>query len=700
MRHPYTPSENELSDSRSRTIKPHLEDVLAGHYAAVLQWMKKEGIGEREETDHLRETYRLLCLYYARGAEDPSRQNFLIDIGRRLMTLLRQTVAEQQSYSRLRARERLGVPYSLTDDLKQKPSPKERSYYDRLDRAFDYLWTSDELTEEDLSALRQLGDDEDLRHVVLSGLFVGAMEYFDIGNLRLLGEILREGNQQERSISMASLLMLGRRYQTELLRLYPDFVEEVSVEIIRQKHLLQVTVEELFNAYSTERNDRIFAEEVLPKLQDLGQRLQGMPGGSIGEQVQNFYEVLDQRRDDRMEELLSDAVGRMGDLQRERFDMEYSTVKNLKRFPFFQTPAHWFYPFMPDHPDLNQASVQVIMQLGTMLFSGRVPISSDLYSFALIPGLDQMVPAAYEGWVPSDHPGDDLRTGTSSEMLRDFIFGAYRFYHLYDYASDFVNPFVHHPFVLDGPFTRSPELYTEEELCDLAVRVAHDGHYRSAGYLYERARRDYGSHSGEVWRGIAVVCIMEDRNEEALRALQSAIAEEGVRAGTAEKVASLLVNLGRKGDAITFIEEVEDRLSGSSGVSLVQQRMELLRERGDIEAALQAAYKADYLADGTDTDITAALCELLLRTGDKTKAEEAVRRAQGASLPLEGIALIATGERSRGITTLAAALAGGQLTPDQLEEALPLLSFYDFSLRECSLIHDTIVLRSEHELPF
>ena len=281
---------------------------------------------------------------------------------------------------------------------------------------------------------------------------------------------------------------------------------------------------------------------------------------------------------------------------------------------------------------------------------------------------------------------------TLREQMRDFLFGAYRFYTLYSDAGDFISPFRGDPFVLDGPFTRAADLYTEEQLCDLALRVAHDGHYGWAGRLYERSQRDYGSHSGEVWRGIAVVYMMDDRDEEALHALEEAIHEEGMRSSTAEKVASLLVKLGRKSDAIDFIRKAEDQVEGPGRVRLVAERVRLLRERGEPEETLQAAYKADFLADGEDREISETLSALLLEVG---RAEEAVKRAHSSSLPLhEGVALLATGERTEGIALLRQALHTKPANAPRLEALLTLLAKYDIPDRERVLIYDTITLPS------
>lgn len=691
MKHPYSPSENEGIEYHGRDMEWLRERTLRGSYALVLEYLRHQPELKLPELDKIEETYRLLCSYYARGAEDPSREDFLRQIGRQLMTILRRLWDRHGLPDVYELpRQRLAPPYSFTTDMEGLLSRQDPGYYDRLDRLFDYIYTSDALTEQEMEAIRRSTDRVE-RQVLLSALFVGAVDELDPAKVTLLIEALESGEESDIAIALPALLMIGRRHQTELSRLYPELCEMGLAALRRHREELHQTVEEIFNAYSTERNDRIFTEEVLPKLQGLGEQLRGMPGATMADQVQNFYHSLDEQRDGEIDGLLSDAMERLGDLRKERFDMEYSSAKNLKGFPFFREAAHWFYPYIPSHPALLEGNVRVLSQWGRALFGGRRLISSDRYSFALIPGLDRMIPdMEIPGGVVPSYP-EEL---TFREQLRDFIFGAYRFYKLYGDAGAFIDPFEENPFVLDGPFTRAVDLYTEEQLCDLALQVAHDGHYRSAGRLYERAQRDYGSHSGEVWRGIAVVCMMEDRDEEALTALREAIREEGMRAGTAEKVASLLVKLGRKGEAITFIQEAEDRLEGTDAIHLVAQRMRLLVERGDVESALQAAYKADYLANGDDPALSEELLHLLLRSG---RAEEAVKRAHNVRLPLyEGLARLATGDRTGGITLLSRALREGAISPTALEEAMPLLSRYDLPDWERALILDTIIITS-HE---
>lgn len=690
MRHPYSPSENEMTDYHAPRGRQLIEDILSGHYARAFEMLDGTPQGESARLRELTETYRLLCDYYAKGAEDPSRDEILRKIGRELRMLIREARDVERCLppSCIDARRRLGEGYDLATDLAHPLTRQEPGYYDRLDRLFDYLWATNRLTESDCEAIRRSTDRVE-RHMLLSGLAVGLCEEYDPAKLTLLIEVLEDREPAEVAIALPALLMGGRRHQREILHFYPDLAERGLAALRRLREELHMAVEVLLDTYATERNDRIFTEEVLPKLQGLGEHLRGMPGATMEDQVQNFYHSLDEQRDDEIEGLLADAMGRLGDMQKDRFDMEYSSVKNLKGFPFFGSPAHWFYPYIPTHPDLIEGNVRMLTNWGKALFGGRRLISSDRYSFSLIPGLDRMIPQMD---LPEGVSLGESEPMTLREQMRDFLFGAYRFYTLYSDAGDFINPFEGHPFVLDGPFTRAADLYTEEQLCVLALRVAHDGHYGWAGRLYERSQRDYGSHSGEVWRGIAVVYMMDDRDEEALHALEEAIREEGMRSSTAEKVASLLVKLGRKSDAIDFIRKAEDQVEGPGRVRLVAERVRLLRERGEPEETLQAAYKADFLADGEDREISETLCTLLLETG---QAEEAVKRAHSSSLPLhEGAALLATGERAEGIALLRQALHTKPGNAPRLEALLSLLARYDIPDRERALIYDTITLPS------
>lgn len=690
MRHPFSPSENEMTDYNEPRGRQLIEDILSGHYARVFEMLDGTPLGDSARLRELTETYRLLCDYYAKGAEDPSRDEILRKIGRELRMLIREAwdVERFLPQSCIDARRRLGEGYDLAADLAHPLRRQEPGYFDRLDRLFDYLWATNRLTESDCEAIRRSTDRVE-RHMLLSGLAVGLCEEYDPAKLTLLIEVLEDREPADVAIALPALLMGGRRHQREILHFYPDLAERGLAALRRLREELHMAVEVLLDSYTTERNDRIFTEEVLPKLQGLGEHLRGMPGATMEDQVQNFYHSLDEQRDDEIEGLLADAMGRLGDMQKDRFDMEYSSVKNLKVFPFFGSPAHWFYPYIPTHPDLIEGNVRMLTNWGKALFGGRRLISSDRYSFSLIPGLDRMIP-------PMDLPGGgslgESEPMTLREQMRDFLFGAYRFYTLYSDAGDFMSPFRGDPFVLDGPFTRAADLYTEEQLCDLALRVAHDGHYGWAGRLYERSQRDYGSHSGEVWRGIAVVYMMDERDEEALHALEEAIHEEGMRSSTAEKVASLLVKLGRKSDAIDFIRKAEVQVEGPGRVRLVAERVRLLRERGEPEETLQAAYKADFLADGEDKEISETLCTLLLETG---RAEEAAKRAHSSSLPLyEGVALLATGERTEGIVLLRKALHAEPTNAPRLEALLTLLAKYDIPDRERALIYDTITLPS------
>ena len=106
----------DYTDARSRLL---VEETLRGNYALALRMLSEGSLPEKSRLEQLSETYRLLCSYYARGAEDPSRDEILRKIGRELMALIRQEreINVRLPYSCIVAREQLGEGYDFAADL-------------------------------------------------------------------------------------------------------------------------------------------------------------------------------------------------------------------------------------------------------------------------------------------------------------------------------------------------------------------------------------------------------------------------------------------------------------------------------------------------------------------------------------------------------------------------------------------------------
>lgn len=692
-------------------VRWHVNKTLEGLYGMVLQDMRSLPLAESGEIQQLEETYKYLTYYYKEGTDDPKRSEILRGIGTSLMQMLRANAAhieeeERPNDTRCETVQRLKI-YQLNaekivhliDELSEEVSKREQSFFDKVDQLFDYLWATPRLPKSVSERLQYSLEVTQLPPLVaqsvVSALFVGSMEYFDEQRLSLL-LAFGKGHHDPivRGAAMAALLVLGRRHQAELSTLHPDLVAEVETFLLSREELLLELLKVVQISYKTTENHKTYEEKIVPELKNISDKFrQSMGGtGSLSSQIAELQKkAIDKEHFEEMEELMAKVPDQLKMLQDAEQDTAYHLVTGLKGFAFFSKMSHWFLRFDEQYPDLDQANVEVFTHILPFMSQGRRMISADMYSYALVPAWREVVRGMEADILEQSMPdATPLPAPTEVDGARELLFSAYRFYQLSSHRHTLVCPFARSPYLLDGAFLSRRGLLSEEGLLKLATMMVGFGQYDAAGRTYERVVADYLTNTAEVWRGMSVASIMRNDHEGALQQLQKAVELEGPTAITASKIAELLIKLGRRGEAIKWLETSEEQVES---YRLPLLRAELLYQAGRNEEAMKAAYKAHYLSDGKNAKSLSIIVELLLLSGKAQEAKELLERAtnggEGALLFWRALSTLAEEQRKEGIELLSRWAKGG--SPDlTLLAKLQLLSPYGYSTSDQSLIKDII----------
>lgn len=692
-------------------VRWHVNKTLEGLYGMVLQDMRSLPLAESGEIQQLEETYKYLTYYYKEGTDDPKRSEILRGIGTSLMQMLRANAAhieeeERPNDTRCETVQRLKI-YQLNaekivyliDELSEEVSKREQSYFDKVDQLFDYLWATPRLPK---SVSERLQYSLEVTQVpalvaqsVVSSLFVGSMEYFDEQKLSLLLAFCKGHHDPiVRGAAMSALLVLGRRHQAELSALHPDLVAEVEAFLLSREELLLELLKVVQISYKTTENHKTYEEKIVPELKNISDKFrQSMSGtGSLSSQIAELQKkAIDKEHFEEMEELMAKVPDQLKMLQDEEQDTAYHLVTGLKGFAFFSKMSHWFLRFDEQYPDLDQANVEVFTRILPFMSQGRRMISADMYSYALVPAWREVVRGMEADILEQSMPdATPLPAPTEVDGARELLFSAYRFYQLSSHRHTLVSPFARSPYLLDGAFLSRRGLLSEEGLLKLATMMVGFGQYDAAGRTYERVVADYLTNTAEVWRGMSVASIMRNDHEGALQQLQKAVELEGPTAITASKIAELLIKLGRRGEAIKWLETSEEQVES---YRLPLLRAELLYQSGRNEEAMKVAYKAHYLSDGKNAKSLLIIVELLLLSRKAQEAKELLERAtnggEGARLFWRALSTLAEGQRKEGIEQLSQWAKGR--SPDlTLLAKLQLLSAYGYSTSDQSLIKDII----------
>lgn len=692
-------------------VRWHVNKTLEGLYGMVLKDMRSLPLAESGEVQQLEETYKYLTYYYKEGTDDPKRSEILRGIGTSLMQMLRANAAhieeeERPNDTRCETVQRLKI-YQLNaekivhliDELSEEVSKREQSYFDKVDQLFDYLWATPRLPKSVSERLQYSLEVTQLPPLVaqsvVSALFVGSMEYFDEQKLSLLLDF-GKGHHDPivRGAAMAALLVLGRRHQAELCALHPDLVAEVETFLLSREELLLELLKVVQISYKTTENHKTYEEKIVPELKNISDKFrQSMSGtGSLSSQIAELQnKAIDKEHFEEMEELMAKVPDQLKMLQDAEQDTAYHLVTGLKGFAFFSKMSHWFLRFDEQYPDLDQANVEVFTRILPFMSQGRRMISADMYSYALVPAWREVVRGMEADILEQSMPdATPLPAPTEVDGARELLFSAYRFYQLSSHRHTLVSPFARSPYLLDGAFLSRRGLLSEEGLLKLATMMVGFGQYDAAGRTYERVVADYLTNTAEVWRGMSVASIMRNDHEGALQQLQKAVELEGPTAITASKIAELLIKLGRRGEAIKWLETSEEQVES---YRLPLLRAELLYQAGRNDEAMKAAYKAHYLSDGKNAKSLSIIVELLLLSSKAQEAKELLERTtnsgEGALLFWRALSTLAEGQRKEGIEQLSQWAKGG--SPDlTLLAKLQLLSPYGYSTSDQSLIKDII----------
>lgn len=711
MRHrKYSDSEYRLEELYPARVIWHAQGILNGQYGMVIKDLRSLPINSPAAIDTLADTHHYLCKYYMEGSQDPYREKILVDIGRGAMSWVTRNAelisSEELPYQKrsvtireLRERFDHQLDGVLLEQLQQLVAcePFGSDFFERLDLVFDLIWTTFEINQEEHQMIMGIiGQPEHLfiSRTIIPAIFLGAMEYFDITKMVMLKECLeKSSNVHIQGVAMASLLILGRRHQEELLALHHDFVDQVA-QLMKEENInkfILPTIKVITTAYKTSENHKIFREKILPELTNLSDKLQQVMGNNLQERLEKLQE-MDQNKMEEVERLMLESTGDNFAIMRDPDqDVTYHLVTDLKKFPFFNQVSHWFMPYDARYPGIDPENAEALSRLAPMLFQGRQIISSDMYSYAQVNAwkhVEESVRMQMQGMpVPDPLPKVDDFVAA----VEDFVFGAFRFYQLSRFSFGMVNPFAHNPYVSDGAFLQSDGLLSESNLYELASLLVKYRQYGDAARTYERMLCEYMTASGEVYRGLAVASMMKGDDEKALEMLLRAVDIEGKSLVTARKVAELMVKLGRKRDAQEWLEQSEQELSEHAGL-LALDRAKILSDLGEHQEALQVGYKANFLTDGASEEIVVFLSRLLIQ---QERAEEALGMLEtsgserGERLLLNGLVHLALGHRKEGIEALKVWMSQGAKGAE-LSEQLALLSIYGYEPWEQSLVQDVI----------
>lgn len=445
------------------------------------------------------ENYKLMCVYAFRGYKDPQAENIYTGLLRKAYEISSDLQTAQDRQKRIslmraaasarhlsgkqdRARETLEkfvqdmALASLSPDgegekLRLHLHADHQHYLGRL---FDAIVVSGQWTDTDRRLaeellLSPLVESTDVAQLV-SATMLSAINAFDVNKWLALTNVYEQSTDEQvrQRCLVGWVLALPQAEAT----IYPDVAQRIrqlaSSEATR-KELLELQMQ-LFYCTRTEADTQSIQRDIMPTLIE-GNQLAMTRAGIVEKEDDSLSDILHPEAADQRMEAMEQSFKRMMDMQRAGSDIYFGGFSQMKRFAFFETLCNWFCPFYPEHPQLQQ-KIEPLRQghfVDTVLRKGPF-CESDKYSFAL--ALASIVDRLPEGLMQMLGSEGAVLGGSATEeeqqspayIRRMYLQDVYRFYRLFQYKSDFRNPFEGNPGSLRPMFFFVNKLFSDTEL--------------------------------------------------------------------------------------------------------------------------------------------------------------------------------------------------------------------------------------------
>lgn len=433
-----------------------------------------------DEINRLEQSYRYMLEYAMRGAVDPSRHAVYSSLIAGMLTLMdrleRHALTPDTStlyYNTLRYRNHAtpeSIPellrnyikatadsslFNLVIDSNPDEAKRNRNNRERLEREiFEAIWVTFPLSVADYEALQEailsatLPDH--LKQLIISGLMLGAFEYYDSKRIQLLSKAYYSGNNVISSTSIIALLLTLHHYRHRELDNAATNSLKVIYDVPTWQSDLKDAFLELVRARDTERITRKMNDEVVPEMMKLKPEL-----NKKFRDFQKNIDISELEENPEWQEMLeksgiADKLKELTEIQLEGGDVFMSTFAHLKNFPFFNEIANWFMPFHSDHSEVLQLPDE-LKDISVLLEGTQAFCNSDKYSFILslqnIPPTQRQLMktqmnAQIQGMIELKQ--DELNTELTNRrsIMNRYVQDLYRFFRLFQRKEEFNDPFT------------------------------------------------------------------------------------------------------------------------------------------------------------------------------------------------------------------------------------------------------------------
>ncbi len=326
---------------------------------------------------------------------------------------------------------------------------------------FNIVWTSDLWSNADYENANRFiycSDDDGFNQCVfVSAVTLSLLEYFDSRKVDILFDAYLSTFNDVRVRAIVGIVLVLREYDMRISKRYPEIMTKLSALSNDERFVsdFYMVITQLQYSSVTDKVTTKMNSDILPTIMSGSGIRPDMSANELDDLIAkkgqnpewtNFKKSQNAER----------KIDEMQKMSMEGADIHMSTFRHMKTYSFFNKVEHWFYPFKTNNnpiPEIDKLIKSSNGKIVRFLVDAPTFCDSDKYSFCLsLVGLNNYggigMSSDMEVHFREFGLGDlmDSDKGVSNEystmyVVRHYVFDLYRFFSLFKYSNQFLNPF-------------------------------------------------------------------------------------------------------------------------------------------------------------------------------------------------------------------------------------------------------------------
>jgi len=483
-----------------------------------------------------------------------------------------------------------------------------------IQRAFNFLWLNNKLSEDDLIVVKQIFDSNSFpwyeKALLVSAITLGLIRTYDSRRIELLVKLYAHDNPQISIRALVGLLISFSFYDKRLALSshMTDILASLNEEHSFESDAFAV-ITQIIRSKDTDKITKKFREEIVPDIikfnEDLSQKLNLENLLESGDEVDKNPDWANYFDD---QPGLVRKLEDLTNMQMEGADVFLSAFAMLKNFPFFSEIHHWFMPFYRQHHAVAGSLRSENENFRETVLKGvensPYMCNSDKFSFVLnlkhMPERQKEIMAQmftseveqFEEIISEELTDPGLR---KKRIVIQYIQDLYRFFKLNSVRTEtgdiFILPLDVQNTLMIGDLIKSPVFYR-----NIAGFYFDNNHFQEANLIY-RQLLEKGENYAELYEKSGYCQQQTGNYTEAIAMYQKADLFDTNRKWLLGKMAQCYLKMTQPGKALEVYLELSqlepDNMKVHASVGTCYLNL------GEYSNALEYFYRIEFNDQGT-----------------------------------------------------------------------------------------------------